>query len=201
MKKFWTFLQIFWFWKSLILLKIVNTILLPNFYLIKYFHKKFSDPEGSYENTKAILAEMDIKNYKHQDLIDVRYVAEIVSVRSASLVGAGIATLLNKMEISPVTVGIDGSVYRQHPKFRDVMLEKIKCIVKPEIEVHNQYFSKITHIGTARFELLKYFLTAFFNYFSIDDHIYLLSHFSSEIMSEELVLRDKKKIPHVLSFF
>ena len=47
----------------------------------------------------------------------------------------GIATLLNKMNRPEVTVGVDGSLYRFHPHFHDLMEEKIKKLVNPGIKV------------------------------------------------------------------
>lgn len=80
---------------------------------------------------------MDIKDPSEQDLIDLRYVSECVSGRSAAFVSAGIATLINRMDINPVTVGVDGTVYRQHPRYKSIMEEKIKCLIKPELNVSN----------------------------------------------------------------
>lgn len=48
---------------------------------------------------------------------------------------AGVATLLNKMGEPAVTVGIDGSVYRFHPQFHNLMMEKIGELVNPGIKV------------------------------------------------------------------
>lgn len=53
---------------------------------------------------------------------------------------AGVATLLNKMDEKKVTVGIDGSVYRFHPHFHDLMTEKIAELVKAGIEVSFSQF-------------------------------------------------------------
>lgn len=47
----------------------------------------------------------------------------------------GIATLLNKMNRPEVTIGVDGSLYRFHPHFHDLMEEKIRQLVKPGIKV------------------------------------------------------------------
>ena len=51
------------------------------------------------------------------------------------MAAAGVATLLNKMGESHVTVAVDGSVYRFHPHFHDLMVEKIGQLVKPGITV------------------------------------------------------------------
>jgi hexokinase len=50
-------------------------------------------------------------------------------------VSAGVATLINKMGKDTVTVGIDGSVYRFHPHFHDLMTEKIAQLVNSDIKV------------------------------------------------------------------
>lgn len=52
-----------------------------------------------------------------------------------SLVFVGVAALLNKMDRQDVTVAVDGSLYRFHPHFHDLMVEKIQQLVKPEIKV------------------------------------------------------------------
>jgi hexokinase len=44
---------------------------------------------------------------------------------------------MNKMGHDNVTVGIDGSVYRFHPHFHDLMMEKIAQLVKPGIKVRS----------------------------------------------------------------
>lgn len=46
-----------------------------------------------------------------------------------------ITTMLHKMDEKKVTVGVDGSVYRYHPHFRSLMMEKIKELCDPSIEV------------------------------------------------------------------
>ena len=68
-----------------------------------------------------------------EDCANVRYVCECVSKRAAHLVSCGIATLINKMDEKQVTVGVDGSVYRFHPKFHTLMVEKITELIKPDI--------------------------------------------------------------------
>ncbi|XKL62282.1 hypothetical protein PGB90_002115 [Kerria lacca] len=105
-----------------------------------------NDPEGTYENIKEIMSKIDIKTYKEQDLIDVRYISELIVTRSASLISAGVATLLNKIDISPVTVGVDGTVYRQIPQYKNIMQNKIRCLVKP----HINFKLKLSEDGSGR---------------------------------------------------
>ncbi|XP_024936236.1 hexokinase type 2 isoform X2 [Cephus cinctus] len=94
-------------------------------FFTKYVSEIESDPKGKYTNCRQVLAELGINNASDQDCENVRYVCSVVSRRAAHLSSAGIATLLNKMGENNVTVGIDGSVYRFHPHFHDLMTEKI----------------------------------------------------------------------------
>ena len=48
---------------------------------------------------------------------------------------SGIACLLNKMGRKEATVGVDGSLYRFHPFFHDLMMEKISHLIKPNLSV------------------------------------------------------------------
>ncbi|RZC34887.1 hexokinase type 2, partial [Asbolus verrucosus] len=103
-----------------------------NFYT-KYVSEIESDPPGTLTSCREILEELDIQNVTDQDCINVRYVCECVSKRAADLASTGIATLLNKMNESRVTVAIDGSVYRYHPHFHDLMMKTISSLVNPGI--------------------------------------------------------------------
>lgn len=94
------------------------------------FYTKFvseveSEPRDSIEIAREILVEMGVDNPSDQDCVTTRYVCELVSRRSAHLVSAALATLILKMGEPQITIGVDGSVYRFHPKFHDLMMEKI----------------------------------------------------------------------------
>lgn len=78
---------------------------------------------------------LGLKHATEQDYINVRYICECISRRSAHLVSAGLAMLLDKMDEKKVTIGVDGSVYRYHPHFHNLMMEKIRELAKPDIEV------------------------------------------------------------------
>ncbi|XP_034952327.1 hexokinase type 2 isoform X2 [Chelonus insularis] len=94
-------------------------------FFTKYVSEIEADPKGKYTNCREILSELGISNAADQDCENVRYVCSVVSRRAAHLASAGIACLLNKIGEDNVTVGIDGSVYRFHPHFHDLMTEKI----------------------------------------------------------------------------
>lgn len=94
-----------------------------------------SDERGSFINCREVLDELGLSHATEQDCANVRYICECVSRRAAHLVSSGIATLINKMGEKNVTVGIDGSVYRYHPHFHNLMVEKISQFINPGIVV------------------------------------------------------------------
>ncbi|CAH0385523.1 unnamed protein product [Bemisia tabaci] len=98
-------------------------------FLTKYVSEIESDPPGSFDNCRQILEKLGLGHATEQDCINVRYICECVSRRAAHLVSAGAATLINKMEVNSVTVGVDGSVYRFHPHFHSLMIEKIAALI------------------------------------------------------------------------
>ena len=69
------------------------------------------------------------------DCANVRHVCECVSRRAAYLAAAGVSVLLNRIGEESVTVAVDGSVYRFHPHFHNLMTEQISQLIKPGIKV------------------------------------------------------------------
>ncbi|XP_019760184.1 hexokinase type 2 isoform X2 [Dendroctonus ponderosae] len=100
----------------------------------KYVSEIESDEPGLFTNQKQILEELGLKHATEQDYVNVRYICECISRRAAHLASATITTLLHKMDEKKVTVGVDGSVYRYHPHFRNLMMEKIRELCDPSIE-------------------------------------------------------------------
>ncbi|KAK9751484.1 Hexokinase [Popillia japonica] len=100
----------------------------------KYVSEIESDYSGVYTNCREILEELGLKHATEQDCVNVRFVCECVSRRAAHLVSAALCTLLNKMNEPHVTVGIDGSVYRFHPHFHNLMMEKISHLINPHLK-------------------------------------------------------------------
>lgn len=107
--------------------------------IVGSFETKFvsdieSDPEGDFTNCREILSGLGIRNATVDDCTEVKYICECVSKRAAHLVACGLSTLINKIDESFVTVGVDGTVYRLHPKFKGYMFEKMRQMVQPHIE-------------------------------------------------------------------
>uniref|UniRef100_A0A3B4AFN5 Phosphotransferase n=1 Tax=Periophthalmus magnuspinnatus TaxID=409849 RepID=A0A3B4AFN5_9GOBI len=70
----------------------------------------------------------------------VRLVCEVISTRSSHMCGAGLAAVINRMrerrcqDTLNITVGIDGSVYKLHPYFRD-RFHKVVRELTPNCEI------------------------------------------------------------------
>lgn len=110
-----------------------NKITLFNFFF--FFLHFFSDEKDNFTKCREVFHELGLSHASDQDCMNVRYICEIVSRRAAHLVSAGAATLINKMDFNSVTIGVDGSVYRFHPNFHDLMVGKITQMVKSNVKV------------------------------------------------------------------
>ncbi|XP_034243747.1 hexokinase type 2 isoform X2 [Thrips palmi] len=114
--------------------KLSDHLLKRGNFFTKYVSEIESDKRGSFLNCREVLGELGLSHATEQDCANVRYICECVSRRAAHLVSAGIAVLINKMKEPSLTVGVDGSVYRFHPHFHDLMVEKIKQLILPGIK-------------------------------------------------------------------
>ncbi|UYV75880.1 GCK [Cordylochernes scorpioides] len=108
------------------------------------FHTKYismieSDPKRRVDATQQVLEELGIPNASVDDCLNVKLVCSRVSTRAAYLVSTAIATIINKMKRPHTTVGIDGSVYKFHPHFHDLMEKKIEELTDPNYGLVNIY--------------------------------------------------------------
>jgi len=103
----------------------------PGQFFTKYVSEIESDKKGEYNCCRQVLEELGQEDPTDEDCANVRFVCEAVSTRAAQIAAAGVATLLNKMGRSHVTVAVDGSVYRFHPHFHDLMVEQINRLIHP----------------------------------------------------------------------
>jgi len=76
----------------------------------------------------------------------IRYVSDCWVRRAAHMVSASIATLINRIDEKKITVAIDGSLYRFHPNFHNLMMEYMEPLVTPGISV-----SQVTGNTSVRF--------------------------------------------------
>jgi len=90
-----------------------------------------SDPVGDYPRAKAVLQQLDIdpETVTDEDFSSLRYVCEVVSRRASFMASAGITALLKKMDYKDVVIAIDGSLFRYHPHFKNVMQSRISQLM------------------------------------------------------------------------
>lgn len=106
--------------------KLSKELITPNLFLSRFLSDIEAEPlKEAIEATRDILMEMGVTNPSDEDCINVRHVCECISRRAAHLVSAAIATLILRIGEPDITVGVDGSVYKLHPKFHNLMTEKI----------------------------------------------------------------------------
>lgn len=103
-------------------------------FLTEYISNIENDKRGSFKNCRNVLEKLGIHNVSDQDCANVRYICECVTRRAAHLASAGVATLINKMNVDSVTVGVDGTLYRKHPYFHDLMMDKISELISPTVK-------------------------------------------------------------------
>jgi len=103
----------------------------PGQFFTKYISEIESDKRGEYTCCRQVLEELGQEDPTDEDCANVRFVCEVISRRAAHISAAGVATLLNKMGKEHVTVAVDGSVYRFHPHFHDLMVDKINELINP----------------------------------------------------------------------
>lgn len=90
--------------------------------------------ENQFQKTQTILEDIGIRLVTTTDCANVAYVCSVISTRAANLCAVGIAVLLKRMQKPYVTVGVDGSVYRFHPTFHDLLDQKIDELVDGKLE-------------------------------------------------------------------
>lgn len=109
--------------------KVSDTLNTPHQFFTKFVSEIESEPVDSTTAVREILSEIGVEDPSDQDCVNVRYACQCISRRAAHLVSAAIATLILKIGDPDITIGVDGSVYRFHPNFHDLMTEKIKELI------------------------------------------------------------------------
>ncbi|OCT88688.1 hypothetical protein XELAEV_18017318mg [Xenopus laevis] len=77
-------------------------------------------------------------NPSEQDCVNVQHVCSAVSTRSANLCAAGLAAVATRLQLNnhnlKITIGVDGSVYKQHPKFSERLHSALQHLA-PECQI------------------------------------------------------------------
>ena len=101
----------------------------------KYVSEIESDPVGVFTKCHEVLNDIGIDKPTVQDCSALRYVCECVSRRAGFMVSAGITALLKKMNYKDVVVAVDGSVFRFHPHFPNIVKSRIAQLMGTEYQV------------------------------------------------------------------
>lgn len=73
------------------------------------------------ENTRKILRRLGFAYPYTDDMLIVRHVCAVVTVRGARVVATCLSSLLDRMVKPEVTIAVDGSLFKHHPKFQRLM--------------------------------------------------------------------------------
>jgi len=79
--------------------------------------------------TSSILTSIGIQEPSYDDCYIIREVCKTVSLRAAKLAAAVIAVLINRLNMSSVTVGVDGTLFRHHEKFKKNLTRTLSRLV------------------------------------------------------------------------
>ncbi|CAF1175679.1 unnamed protein product [Didymodactylos carnosus] len=98
----------------------------------KYVSTVETDEGIGFSNTRRVLEDMGIRNPTFDDCAIVQHICRNVSKRAARLAGA--AVLINRINKPVITVGVDGSLYRYHPRFKRNMEKCMQTLVNENIK-------------------------------------------------------------------
>ncbi|KAL1454606.1 hypothetical protein WDU94_010822 [Cyamophila willieti] len=84
---------------------------------------------------KFLYERLGLPHATTEDCIDFNYICTLVAMRSAHLVSAGVACLVNRTSFNPITVGLDGSLYMNHPLYHDWIQAKVPALLKSPREL------------------------------------------------------------------
>lgn len=115
-------------------------------FFTKYVSEIESDHDEFFRNTKQVLDEIGVNHYTSEDCKIVKYICTLVSARAAFLSSAGLATLINRLNKPEMTIAVDGSLYRFHPRFHNLMNLKIQELIKKGLKFKLQ----LSHDGSGK---------------------------------------------------
>jgi hexokinase len=106
-------------------------------------------------STIGVLEKFNYKydiDYDDEDIKIIQYATALVSYRAALLVSICTSVLLNRMTEPDITIAVDGSVYKYHPRLKLWMVQLIKDL-SPDKNVRNQMKFNIFQITWSKINL------------------------------------------------
>lgn len=101
----------------------------------------------AFNKTQTLLRDIGISDASYDDCAIVKYVCDLVAIRSAQLTGAALAAIINHLSVEgKVVVAIDGTLYRQYERYRQNMELTIARLVERRLS----YKLVLNEEGSAR---------------------------------------------------
>ncbi|EDW15715.1 hexokinase type 1 [Drosophila mojavensis] len=91
-----------------------------------------SDPPNVYTQAQKVMDKFGIHNCNERDLATLRFICKIVGIRSAKLVAAGLACLINRMNYPKIKIAVDGGVYRLYPTYQESLNKYTLLLTDPQ---------------------------------------------------------------------
>lgn len=82
---------------------------------------------GTTKLTKAVLTDCGFQNITDHDIEVVQYVSAMISQRAAVLVSITTSDIVKRIYEKDLTIAIDGSVYKKHPRMKGWLNRLIEC--------------------------------------------------------------------------
>ena len=105
---------------------------IPGSFPTKFLSEIEADPVGDFERCRHVMFSLGLVGVGEDDLSAMRYICECVSRRAAFMCAAGITALLKKMDYKDTTIAVDGSLFRHHPHFHNVMKSRVTQLMGVE---------------------------------------------------------------------
>lgn len=96
-------------------------------------------------------------DFDDDDIIIIKYVIGLISARAARLVSICTSVLLNRMDDDDVTIAIDGSVYKHHPRLKKWMEMYTQELV-PNKKVNFLFIANLQQFSNGFFFSFKFHL-------------------------------------------
>ncbi|KAH8406704.1 hypothetical protein KR222_004209, partial [Zaprionus bogoriensis] len=90
-----------------------------------------SDPPGVYTKAQEVMDKFRMRHCEEHDLAMLRFICRSVADRSAMLVAAGVAAVINRMNYQHVSVAVDGGIYRLYPRYQEVLNKYAQMLTNP----------------------------------------------------------------------
>ncbi|CAF0931672.1 unnamed protein product [Didymodactylos carnosus] len=108
------------------------------------------DTGKTFANTRTVMNKLGLPQASDADCAIISYTCRLISRRAAMLTAAAIAVLMKRLRGSnKVCIGIDGSLYRYHPRFNMIIQRHLKTLAPVLLDYELHISSDGSGIGAA----------------------------------------------------